>query len=246
MFGRKGRAQCDRTLGNAGGLSQTRPPLSQKRPNLPLLSSVALVPCRTGQSNGSRRRSGLQPIPVVAARIGVPVPETVLGVVNGKTIAISKSWGAKSLDVPTIMQASPGDAALTAALRAASGLLAFHAWLGTDDLKDQHLVVRGPTPGHYEVASIDFAGAALWRGDAQDTVALPGGPPALLANRDPAVIEQTVARIESTADEAITVVVSSLPDEVLPAAERERISRVLVARKGTIRAVFRNAGWLTV
>src|SRR3989442_1253116 len=93
----------------------------------------------------------------LARLIGVPVPETVLGVVNGKTIAISKSWGAKSLDVPTIMQASPGDAALTAALRAASGLLAFHAWLGTDDLKDQHLVVRGPTPGQYEVASIDFA-----------------------------------------------------------------------------------------
>ncbi len=180
--------------------------------------------------------------------VTVSVPETRLGTCDGQVLAVSKLWGAKSLDVRALNASSPqycASDAFRAALRAASGLLAFHAWLGTGDLKDEHVMVRGSTPGEYQVASIDFASAFGW--DASGgAVALPPGPPILVAvaNRDPTVVNETIARIEAIADEQIRAIVRGLPDEVLSPAEKERICRGLLARRGAIRAVFQGAGWI--
>jgi hypothetical protein len=180
----------------------------------------------------------------LAQHVAVPVPETVLGTVDGKMIAVSKLWGARSMDVPTVMQVSPGDEALTTALRAASGLLSFHAWLGTEDFKDQHVVVRSPAAGTYEVAYIDFQYATVWRPEGQPVVAVPQGPPALIANRDPVIIEKAIGRIEAATDDGIRGLVGDLPEEVLPAAEKVRISNLLIARRGALRPALGNAGWI--
>jgi hypothetical protein len=181
----------------------------------------------------------------LALLVGAPVPEAILGLVDGKMMSVSKSWGPQSLDVPKVLQLLPGDVALATALRQASALLPYHAWLGTEDLKDAHLVVRGPTPGVYEVASIDFQYATLWRPDAQGTVAVPNGPPALLAHQDPVVIEQAVARIEAQTNDAVVAVASDLPEEVLPAPEKTRIAGILAARRAALRGAIKNAGWIT-
>lgn len=153
------------------------------------------------------------------------------------------------MDVPKIHRVSAAAAAsdgFKAALRKASGLLAFHAWVGTGDLKDEHLMVRpGSREGEYEIASIDFASAFAWAaGGALGNMALPPGPPALLANRDAAAIADAVARIEAIAAERSNAVVRALPDAVLPEVDKVRISTGLFERKEGVRSLFANAGWM--
>jgi len=72
------------------------------------------------------------------------VPHTRLGICERKLIAVSRLWGAQSLDIPSLRTTSPqhfSSDEMKVALRQASGLLAFHAWLGTQDHKDEHVMV---------------------------------------------------------------------------------------------------------
>jgi hypothetical protein len=181
-----------------------------------------------------------------AHEVGVAVPQTELGSCGGDTIAVSKMWGPRSMDVPTLNRVSPehyNSDAFRQALRNASGLLAYHAWVGTGDLKDEHLMVRpGAGEGQYAIASIDFASAFGWQAD--EDVVPPGGPPALLANRDRQVMGAVVGLIEGVTDVRIGELVSSLPDPVLPLADKQRISTGLLARRARVRPVLAAAGWL--
>jgi hypothetical protein len=181
----------------------------------------------------------------IAREIGVTVPETVLGTCEDQMIAVSKLFGAKSLDVPTLGRVSPADYgsdSFAAALRAGSALLPFHAWLGTEDLKDEHvLVCPGPSEGTFEVASIDFAiGAFVF----PNPVAVPPGPPCLVNNRDAAAMLRTIDRMEGIADERIRGLVESLPEELLSTSEKRRVSEGLIHRRGEVRQAFTSAGWL--
>lgn len=182
-----------------------------------------------------------------AQEVGVAVPETVLGNFGGQTIAVSKSWGKVSTDVPkasAAAQSAESSEGLRKALREASGLLAYHTWLGTDDHKDQHLVVRpGAKENEYEVASIDFALGAFKCPESGGTVS-PVGPAALVSNLDRQAIEKAVKQIEAITDERIAEIVASLPDAVLPATEKTRVSKGLAARKAQLRAALSAAGWL--
>lgn len=188
---------------------------------------------------------------VLAREAGVAVPETELGTLDGSsTIAVSKWWGQQSSDVKKAREVTPdidNSAEFKKGLREASGLLAYHAWLGTSDLKDEHLVVRpGANPGEYEIAGVDFAQGALdWpAGGDGGTVTAPADPPALLNNRDAQVIRSTVERIEAISPQRIEAIVGSLPDNVLAAPEKDRISKGLVARKSKLRGVLSAAGWI--
>ena len=62
----------------------------------------------------------------------------------------------------------------------ASGLLALHAWLATEDLKNEHLLVSS-NANSYDVAAIDFAFSMKFSADGGD-VAAPAGPAALVQN----------------------------------------------------------------
>jgi len=186
---------------------------------------------------------------LLAREVGVAVPDTELGTCGGgATIAVSKVWGAQSQDVPQVARVSPNDYSSDAfkkGLRTASGQLAYHAWIGTQDLKDEHLMVRpGVGPDHYEIAAIDFAAAFQWPAGAPLNIVLPPGPPALIANRDSGVLSATVGCIEKVPADRIRAIVERLPDGVLPAAEKERISTGLVARQLSVQPVLAAAGWL--
>lgn len=186
---------------------------------------------------------------LLADEIGVFVPETRLGTCEEKTIAVSKLWGVKSMDIPSLRTTSPqvySSDAFKAALRQTSGLLPFHAWLATSDLKDEHVMIRsGRNPGTYEIASIDFASAFGWDASGGGVV-VPSAPPVLVADehRDTQIMSDTMARIEAIADNHIEGIVQRLPEEILPTADKERIAHGLTVRKSTLRPVFQAAGWL--
>ena len=187
---------------------------------------------------------------LLAQVVAVMVPHARLGICDQRTVAVSRLWGAKSMDVPSMRTTSPQDFAsdvMKAALRQASGLLPFHAWLGTQDLKDEHVMVR-PRTGRreYEVAGIDFASAFGW--DASGgAVALPQGPPILILaeHRDTGVIQQVLARIERISETCLRETVDLLPDSVLPQPEKSRIVNGLNTRRSAIRPVLHNVGWLS-
>jgi hypothetical protein len=175
---------------------------------------------------------------------------TALGNCEDKTVAVSESWGAKSMDARALKVTSPeayASDAFKAGTRAASGLIAFHAWLGTGDHKDDHLVVRpGTQPDTYEVAGVDFADAFSFDSTGGN-VTVPAGPPALVTPdyRDVAVMQEAIRRIEDMSDDDIRSVVESLPADVLTPADKQRITQGLIARKTKIAPAFRAAGWLT-
>jgi hypothetical protein len=183
----------------------------------------------------------------LANQVGVPVPPTRLGNCEDKTVAVSTAFGAQSIDVRALKVTSPQDYssdAFKAAVRAAAGLMAFHAWVGVGDHKDEHVVVRSPAPDKYEVASIDFADAFSFDG-AGGNVGI-SGPEVLLAadHRDPALLLQTIDRIAALPEARIQELVSALPDDVLAPADKTRIAQGLIARKTRIKAAFQGAGWL--
>jgi hypothetical protein len=186
---------------------------------------------------------------LLADEIGVHVPQTRLGRCENNTLAVSKLWGAKSYDVVKFASDFPTEYASEAfksALRHASALLPFHAWLNTGDHKDQHVMVRpGSGTGTYEIASIDFASAFSW--DASGGAVTPVGPSVLVAeqNRDPQRMSDTISKIEVRLDERIRELVHQLPDDVLLPNEKDRYVAGLVARRAKVRPALIAAGWLS-
>jgi len=186
---------------------------------------------------------------LLADLVQVPVPETRLGKCEDKVLAVSKLWGGSSLDFPLLRTTSPTDASskeMSESLRKACGLLAFHSWINTGDLKDEHVMVApGDQPGIYLVASIDFASAFTW--DATGGVpVLPPGPPILIADasRDASVLDSAISRIAGVAEANLAPLIQSVPEVLLPDSEKKRILNGLLVRKTLIRQVFQTAGWL--
>ena len=185
----------------------------------------------------------------LAALIGVPVPEVRLDKVEGSPEwhAISIVFGSESVDVPLLRERlkqlyeSP---AVKDAFRRSSGLLALHAWLATEDLKDEHVVVSANRDGTYDAAAIDFAYSMNVPADGGD-VRAPDGPPTLVGNVDGNVIRDAVERIERTTDEKIRAVVDGLPDELLSRAGKDQLVSALCARRGKIREAVKQKGWLS-
>ena len=151
--------------------------------------------------------------------------------------------GKESLDLQHLQQQKPDlytSAKMTKALKDASGLLAFHAWVGTGDLKDANLVVAEDDAQNYVVGAVDFADALRAGGDAQ----APAGPPALISNVDKQVVAATVDRIEKCSDSQIESIVNAVPDDVLPRAEKDRVAAYLKTRRGQVRNAMHQRGWI--
>jgi hypothetical protein len=182
----------------------------------------------------------------IASLIGVPVPEIRLGEVEGKpgTHAVSVAFGSESNDLRKVRETSGITDELKNALARASGLLALHAWLGTGDLKDEHVLVSADDRGNYRVAAIDFASAFGWDISGGNISAPTTEPKGLVENVDKAAVEDTVRRIEALSDEEILQKVAAIPESVLPAAERQRVADGLIKRRGSIRAAMNSRGWL--
>ncbi len=181
----------------------------------------------------------------LARAIGVSVPPVLYGRVEGsqQTGAVSMAHGKESLDLQHLQQQRPDvftSAKMTQGLREASGLLAFHTWVGTGDLKDAHLVVAENDAGGYVVGAVDFADALRAAGDAQ----APGGPPSLVNNVDAQVIQSTVDRIERCSDSEIENIVNEAPDDVLARGDKDRIIEYLKTRRTQVRPAMRQRGWI--
>lgn len=184
----------------------------------------------------------------LAREVGVNVPEVRLGRFEGHsgTVAVSMAHGTESVDLAMLQSRAPdlyGSGQVQKAIQGASGLLPFHAWVKTEDLKDDHLLVAEDGAGGFTVAAIDFSFSMRWV-NPQDPVEASNGPPALTRDPDRNVIAATVEQIERCTDERIAEIVDRIPDDALSSADRERIIRGLQARRGRVRDAMRAKGWL--
>lgn len=185
----------------------------------------------------------------LAERVGVAVPKVVLDHVDGSAdlYAISQAYGKESIDLSLLRDRlaerfnSPG---VKDAIRKASGLLPFHAWIATQDLKDEHLVVATEDAATYTVAAIDFAYSLDLPPLDGGPVAPPGGPPTLIANVDKSVVEATVGKIENLSDDEIRTIVQALPAEIANDNEKERLASGLIGRRAKIRPAMQGQGWM--
>lgn len=183
----------------------------------------------------------------LARLVDVKVPPVRLGNIEGHdaVVAVSLAHGKESIDLRMLQERSPAVYSSTAvrdAIHKASGLLAFHTWVGNTDLKDDHLVIA-EDQGEYTVAAIDFAYSMQW-GAPDEAVVAASGPSALVSHLDKDVIRATVERIEQVTDEQIDHVVAGIPDQALSAAERVRISQGLKVRREQVRAAMQAKGWM--
>jgi hypothetical protein len=184
---------------------------------------------------------------LLAQHAGVSVAEVRLGKVQSsqQVQAISIAFGSVSMDVASL-QAQLGPSynqnAVDAALRAASGLLAFHAWLGTGDLKDEHLVADLRSDGTVAVAAIDFASSCAWQ--PTDPVAAPGAPAVLISHVDKDAVEAVVNKIEATTDQEIAEAIDSIPDDVMAKTDKDRVKKGLCARRPLVRDCMKKQGWI--
>jgi hypothetical protein len=129
-------------------------------------------------------------------------------------------------------------------LKQGSGLLAFHAWVGTGDLKEDHVLVAVDDQGRYRVGAIDFASAFAWDVSGGTVSYTTTEPKGLVENVDRAVVADTVQRIEQLAESKIQDIAAVIPESVLPAAERQRVVTGLKKRRGMLQNCMRNRGWL--
>jgi len=184
----------------------------------------------------------------LAREVGAPVPEVRLERPEGHAglVAVSLSHGSVSDDITRLRERDPAlysSRSVQQAIGNASGLLPFHAWVKTPDLKDDHLVVSQDAPGGYAVAGIDFANSMTW-GNPQEAVEAPSGPPALIGNVDRQAVSAVVEKIAACTDEVIERVVNQIPDELLAQSEKQRIIEGLKARRSGVRDAMRQRGWL--
>ncbi len=198
--------------------------------------------CKT--SNVGKERIAAE----LARHVGVSVPDLRLGTREGDTatVGVSLAFGKESMDLVMLRQrdqALYASAPVQQAIRAASGLLALHAWLRTDDLKDEHLVIAEEFNGVFRVAAIDFSYSMAW-GAASDPVQAPDGPPALVQTVDPQRVLEAVERIEASDETVIRAVVDEVPDDALPAGQRSLIVEGLVQRRGQVRVAMQTRRWL--
>jgi hypothetical protein len=185
----------------------------------------------------------------LAALVGVAVPVVTLDHVDGidGLHAISVAFGKESIDLSLLrdrLASRFSSPEVTDALKRASGMLPFHAWLATQDLKDEHLVVAANEAHAYDIAAIDFAYSLDLPLPDGGIVQPPAGPPSLIANVDKSIVAATLERIETVADEQIRAVAQALPNELAGDDEKERLAKGLIGRRGKIREVMVGQGWM--
>ena len=127
------------------------------------------------------------------------------------------------------------------AIKAASGMVAFHAWTQTVDQKDDHLVLATFGDGAYDVAGVDFQHSFQWQEPDEGQVQRPGVAPCMQNNIDNARVQATVSAIEKVTDGQIHAAVDTLPTT---AEDKKRLADGLIARRGKLRECMKAQGWI--
>jgi hypothetical protein len=188
----------------------------------------------------------------LAAVASVCVPRVELDTIKDRgnaLYAISLVHGKDSTDLRFLREKAAEQfksAAVQDAVKRASGLAAFYAWIGTDDQKDDHLVLDREADGTYRVGGVDFEFSFGWRDRPNgDRVTGTVIPPAMAEDKekniDKARVGEVVATITALSDEQIRQVVSASP---FPEDQSERIASGLIARRGRLKACMKARGWL--
>lgn len=178
----------------------------------------------------------------LAILTGVPVPIAEIGLVEGMgPFVISHVHSKRSRPLVAKGQFSQGySSAETTALKSASGLLPYFAWIEAEDhYDDTNLVVDELGDEQCRITAIDFKHAFRWT-PGEDKIIL-NGPPGLISNIDPLAVRNSLAAIEGITakqiDEACKL--SGYPPEL-----QEKISRVLHERQHLLRTPIEAIGWL--
>jgi len=176
----------------------------------------------------------------------VKVPKVEFDTVEGHdgTFSVSHAHGRESIDLTMLKDRHPEEynsAAVQDAIKAASGMVAFHAWTKTTDQKDDHVVLARGEGGTYDVAGVDFQHSFQWNERDAGAVTRPNVPPCMLGKIDKARVEATVSAIENITDEQIRSAVNQLPTTE---QEKKRLADGLVARRAKIRERMKAEGWI--
>lgn len=188
----------------------------------------------------------------LAAVASVRVPRVELDTIKDKgnaLYAISRVHGKESTDLRFVREKAAEafkSAAVQEAVKRASGLAAFYAWIGADDHKDDHLVLDREADGTYHVTGVDFEFSFGWQEPPKAWHAIGTGiPPAMSEdnekNIDKARISEVVATITALSDEQIRQVVSASP---FSEDQGKRVADGLIARRDLLKARIKARGWL--
>jgi hypothetical protein len=133
--------------------------------------------------------------------------------------------------------------AISKALKAASGLLPFLAWIGAyDHEKDSNFVVDDLGNDLRRVVAIDFEDAFPWTKDeALEEIVTPPKPPGLSANHDRRIVNKTLSKIEML---TLAKIEACCFSSGMSRDLAQNIARVLHVRQHLVRDRIKELGWV--
>jgi hypothetical protein len=178
----------------------------------------------------------------LALLAGLPVPIAEIDMVEGiGPFVISHVHSKLSRPLVAKGQFSQGySSAETTALKSASGLLPYFAWIAAEDhYDDTNLVVDELGDGQCRITAIDFEHAFRWTPGEHKIILK--GPPGLTSNIDPLAVRNSLAAIAGITAKQIDEACrhSGYPPEL-----QEKISHILHERQNLLRAPMEAIGWL--
>jgi hypothetical protein len=124
------------------------------------------------------------------------------------------------------------------ARRITSAIAVFESWIGAQDRHPGNAIIDADTSGGLRIAFIDYAHSLshTWKvspglNQFVNTFA------ASFGGALPTVVEEVVDRIGALMEQAIESVVSSIPDDFMPPADRQLVVDQLLQRRATLRSV---------
>lgn len=150
----------------------------------------------------------------------------------------SATLGSLREDALTATPYSPDE---QTALRAASGLLPFLAWVGADDhYKDENLVVDDLDPAGLNISAIDFDDAFSFALET-DCITAPV-PPSLKIHFDKVRVGETLEKILNLSEAEIMSCCAASADWL---SHPQQVAEALIARRKFLKQAMSDAGWLT-
>jgi hypothetical protein len=151
--------------------------------------------------------------------------------------SISAIAYAQPLDLGSNMNLITGPL-LDDARRITSAIAVFESWIGAQDRHPGNAIIDADTSGGLRIAFIDYAHSLshTWKvspglNQFVNTFA------ASFGGALPTVVEEVVDRIGALMEQAIESVVSSIPDDFMPPADRQLVVDQLLQRRATLRSV---------
>ena len=178
----------------------------------------------------------------LAALVEVPVPKVEFGLFGGEQISVSHVQNGRRYPLRgKLLDLRPLDSTESAALRRASGLLAFLHWIAAEDHgHDTNLVVNIPDHHEPNIVAIDFEDAFRWKmgkcafGECSE-------PPGLRDNVDKERVAASLKKIECLTRQQIS---DCCKASGMRAEQANEIAETLVLRQSLLRQHLHLKGWI--